>query len=76
MAWARGLKCKVNLIPFNPHDGAPFEAPREEDVLAFQEALIAGHLTALLRRPRGPEIGAACGQLAARAAAAEDEEGE
>ncbi len=76
IAWTRGLKCKVNLIPFNPHDGAAFTAPREEDVLAFQEILIAGNLTALLRRSRGREIGAACGQLAARAMAAEEEEGE
>jgi 23S rRNA (adenine2503-C2)-methyltransferase len=73
-AWTRGLKCKVNLIPFNPHEGARYQAPDEQDVLAFQEVLIASNLTALLRRSRGQEISAACGQLAARALAAEEDE--
>ncbi len=70
--WCRGLKCKVNLIPFNPHEGAGFQAPDEATVLAFQRVLIDNHLTALFRRSRGAEIGAACGQLAARATAADD----
>ncbi|MFZ5587657.1 MAG: 23S rRNA (adenine(2503)-C(2))-methyltransferase RlmN [Thermodesulfobacteriota bacterium] len=72
--WCRGLRCKVNLIPFNPHEGAGFNAPDEADVLAFQEILLENNLTALFRRSRGGQIGAACGQLAARAAAAEDSE--
>jgi 23S rRNA (adenine2503-C2)-methyltransferase len=66
--WCRGLKCKVNLIPFNPHEGADFQAPSEADVQIFQEILIGEHVTALLRRSRGADISAACGQLAARAA--------
>lgn len=65
--WCRGLKCKVNLIPFNPHEGAEFSAPLETDVQVFQEVLISEHITALLRRSRGADISAACGQLAARA---------
>jgi 23S rRNA (adenine2503-C2)-methyltransferase len=73
VAWARGLKCKVNLIPFNHHEGSLFCAPDEADARAFQKALIASNMTALLRRSRGREIGAACGQLAARALAAEEE---
>ncbi len=72
--WCRGLKCKVNLIPFNPHQGAGFVAPAEADVQTFQEILIGEHVTALLRRSRGADIAAACGQLAARARAAEEGE--
>ncbi|MCA1905309.1 MAG: 23S rRNA (adenine(2503)-C(2))-methyltransferase RlmN [Desulfarculus sp.] len=74
--WCRGLKCKVNLIPFNPHEGAGFQAPDEATVLAFQRVLIDNNLTALFRRSRGAEIGAACGQLAARATAEDDEDRE
>ncbi|MFH1059507.1 MAG: 23S rRNA (adenine(2503)-C(2))-methyltransferase RlmN [Pseudomonadota bacterium] len=72
--WCRGLRCKVNLIPFNPHEGAGFNAPAEADVLAFQAVLLENNLTALFRRSRGAEIGAACGQLAGRAGLAEDPE--
>lgn len=59
----RGLRCKVNLIPFNPHSGLPFRAPEPEAVRAFQDALRQAGLTAILRRSQGAEIGAACGQL-------------
>lgn len=65
--WVRGLRCKVNLIAHNPHAESPFEPPKEQDVLAFQDALIADHITALIRRPRGRDISAACGTLAAKA---------
>jgi len=66
--WLKGLKCKVNLIPFNPFPGAKFEAPAEKDVERFQEVLIQKHVTALLRRSRGADICAACGMLAAQPA--------
>jgi 23S rRNA (adenine2503-C2)-methyltransferase len=64
-AWVKGLKCKVNLIALNPHPGAAFRAPRPATVEAFQEALISRHVTALLRKSRGADIAAACGQLVA-----------
>jgi len=64
--WVAGLRCKVNLIPHNPHEKSPFEPPEPRAVEAFQEALIARHVTALVRRPRGRDISAACGTLAAR----------
>ena len=67
-AWTRGLPCKVNLIPHNPHDRSPYRAPSERDVAAFQEALIQNHVTALIRKPRGQDIKAACGLLAAQEA--------
>jgi 23S rRNA (adenine2503-C2)-methyltransferase len=59
----RGVRCKINLIPFNPHSGLPYAAPAETDVLAFQERLKAAGQTAIIRRSQGAEIGAACGQL-------------
>lgn len=74
--WCRGLKCKVNLIVFNPHEGAQFSAPAEADVQLFQEILLGEHVTALLRKSRGADISAACGQLAARAGAVEEGEEE
>lgn len=71
--WCKGLKCKVNLIAFNPHEGAEFAAPDPADVNIFQEILLSEHITALLRRSRGADIAAACGQLAARALAAQED---
>jgi 23S rRNA (adenine2503-C2)-methyltransferase len=61
--WCRGLRCKINLIPFNPHPGSPWQTPEEGRVLAFQEVLLRHNFTALLRRSRGQDVGAACGQL-------------
>lgn len=63
----RGVKAKVNLIPFNPHSASLYKKPSEERVLAFQEVLIRANLTAIIRHTRGDDISAACGQLAARA---------
>jgi len=60
----RGIPAKVNLIPWNPHPGAPFARPAPERILAFQDKLQAGGLSAFVRRPRGDDIAAACGQLA------------
>jgi len=64
--WVKGLRCKVNLIAFNPHPGTAFQAPRPQDLERFQQILIDRHITALLRASRGADISAACGQLAAQ----------
>ena len=61
----RGLPAKVNLIPFNAHEGAPFSPPPPSRMLAFQEILIEGRLSAFVRKSRGADIMAACGQLRA-----------
>ncbi len=58
-----GLAAKVNLIAWNPGPGVPFEMPRAGAVEAFQQALAAEGIPAYLRRPRGRDIYAACGQL-------------
>jgi 23S rRNA (adenine2503-C2)-methyltransferase len=62
----QGVKAKINLIPFNPHEGAEFRPPTEQRLLAFQEALISRHYTVMIRRSKGSDISAACGQLHAR----------
>jgi 23S rRNA (adenine2503-C2)-methyltransferase len=69
-AHLRGLhdKVKLNLIPWNPHEGAPFSRPEPERVEAFRAALRGEGLTPLLRRPRGDDVLAACGQLATESA--------
>ena len=61
-----GIKAKVNLIPHNPAPELPFRASPVERILAFQKILIDGDVPAFIRRPRGQDISAACGQLAAR----------
>ncbi len=61
----RGIPVKINLIPFNPFDGAPFSRPDDARVLGFQAILIDAHLNAIIRKSKGGRIAAACGQLAA-----------
>lgn len=61
----RGLPAKVNLIPYNENPGLGFAAPAPDRVARFQEILIARNVTAVVRKNRGRDISAACGQLAA-----------
>jgi len=59
----RGLRTKVNLIALNPGPEIPFAMPDPDRVLAFQSILTAAGIPAFIRRPRGRDIYAACGQL-------------
>jgi len=59
----RGLRCKVNLIPFNEFPGSPYRRPSDTAVLAFQQALTAGGLDVFIRKSRGQDVLGACGQL-------------
>lgn len=59
----RGLNTKVNLIALNPGPEIPFSTPEEERVHTFQQTLIRAGIPAFIRRPRGRDIYAACGQL-------------
>ncbi len=59
----RGRRATINLIPYNPTPSIPFERPRPERVQAFVEVLTAAGQVATVRRPRGLEQAAACGQL-------------
>jgi len=59
----RGLRAKVNLIAWNSGPGLEFETPEESSVKEFQDLLIRAGIPAFLRKPRGRDIYAACGQL-------------
>jgi 23S rRNA (adenine2503-C2)-methyltransferase len=60
-----GIRCKVNLIPFNPFPGAAFGRSDDVAVARFQDALRNAGVHATVRESRGPDIAAACGQLVA-----------
>ncbi len=62
-ALARGLKAKVNLIPYNAVDGLPWERPGEATQKTFLAALEKQKVSATLRHEKGGDIDAACGQL-------------
>src|SRR5499427_2136147 len=66
-----GLRAKVNLIPHNPAEPLPYQPSPPERVEAFRQILESKGVHAFIRRPRGRDILAACGQLAARSAAGE-----
>ncbi|HEY0547926.1 MAG TPA: 23S rRNA (adenine(2503)-C(2))-methyltransferase RlmN [Pyrinomonadaceae bacterium] len=59
-------RVKVNLIPHNPAEGLPYHPSSPERVESFQKILASKGIRAFVRRPRGRDIYAACGQLAAR----------
>jgi 23S rRNA (adenine2503-C2)-methyltransferase len=63
LALLAGMRAKVNLIVWNPGPGIDYHQPTPEDVSAFQKMLIAGGIATYIRRPRGRDIYAACGQL-------------
>ena len=60
----KGARAKVNLIPYNPGVGLGYARPAWERVKKFQQILVSHQVKTLVRRPRGDEIAAACGQLA------------
>ena len=59
----RGIPCKFNLIPFNPFPESGLEKPSMEAVLAFQAILMKAGFITIIRKTRGDDIDAACGQL-------------
>jgi len=58
-----GIPAKVNLIPFNPWPGAPYECSSEAVIKSFSDIVFAAGFSAPVRTPRGRDILAACGQL-------------
>jgi len=60
----RDVPCKLNLIPFNPFPGSGFETSPRERIRGFARALQDGGIVATIRKTRGDDIAAACGQLA------------
>lgn len=63
----RGVPSKVNVIPFNPHPGSDFRRPADEAVISFKQVLFDHKIQVNVRRPRGDDIAAACGQLQGQA---------
>ena len=63
LALLAGMRAKVNLIVWNPGPGIAYHQPTPEDVAVFQAMLIEGGIATYIRRPRGRDIYAACGQL-------------
>src|SRR5262249_6327141 len=61
-----GIRAKVNLIPHNPAPELPYLSSSMERITEFQKVLTESGLPSFIRRPRGQDISAACGQLAAR----------
>jgi 23S rRNA (adenine2503-C2)-methyltransferase len=59
----RGVRGKVNLIPFNDWDGSSFRRPPLARILAFQSTLLEAGITTTVRWSKGEDVGAACGQL-------------
>jgi 23S rRNA (adenine2503-C2)-methyltransferase len=66
----KSIRCKINLIPFNPFPGSEFKRPDDAVVRRFQKVLLDHHYTAPVRESRGRDISAACGQLRERQTAA------
>jgi 23S rRNA (adenine2503-C2)-methyltransferase len=62
----RTIKSKINLIPFNAHEGCQYQRPDEDTILRFQKILIDHNYTVMIRQSKGQDISAACGQLSAR----------
>ena len=62
-AFARRFPAKVNLIPFNPHEGTGFEAPDEARISALCRLLSEADQPVSVRRSRGQDVSGACGQL-------------
>jgi 23S rRNA (adenine2503-C2)-methyltransferase len=58
-----GIRTKINLIPLNPHRGTHMIPPSMERIQKFQDILIKKHFTTIIRKSRGRDISAACGQL-------------
>ncbi|HET9680062.1 MAG TPA: 23S rRNA (adenine(2503)-C(2))-methyltransferase RlmN, partial [Gammaproteobacteria bacterium] len=63
-----GMSCKVNLIPFNPFPGAPYQRSSTNRINRFRDILMAKRIMTMTRRTRGDDIDAACGQLAGKVA--------
>lgn len=62
----KGIRAKINLIPLNPGPDPGMKAPSPDDIIRFQDILSENRLTAIIRKSKGQDILAACGQLAGK----------
>jgi 23S rRNA (adenine2503-C2)-methyltransferase len=60
------VRCKINLIPFNPFPGSGYARPKSQDIRDFQTYMMRAGFVTMLRTTRGEDINAACGQLVGR----------
>jgi len=60
----RGIPSKVNLIPYNSNAGLGFDSPSRDTVYRWQQSLLNAGMNSTIRWSKGPDIDAACGQLA------------
>ncbi|MGB1966896.1 MAG: 23S rRNA (adenine(2503)-C(2))-methyltransferase RlmN [Litorivicinaceae bacterium] len=65
---AKTIRCKINLIPFNPFPGTQYEVSSRNRIYSFQRILLNDGHVATVRKTRGDDIDAACGQLAGQVA--------
>jgi 23S rRNA (adenine2503-C2)-methyltransferase len=61
-----GVRCKINLIPYNASPHTRFQTPEDEAVTAFHDILLKHHFTTLVRDSHAKDIGGGCGQLGMR----------
>jgi 23S rRNA (adenine2503-C2)-methyltransferase len=61
-----GLRCKINLIPYNESPYTDFKAPSVKTVEQFHSYLLDNHFTAIVRNSRGQDVSGSCGQLGMR----------
>ncbi len=59
----KGIRCKINLIPYNPYPGSPYRRTPDDQMILFQNFLLKARLITTIRKSRGGDILAACGQL-------------
>ncbi len=59
----KDIRCKINLIPFNHYPGAPYQCSSDEAILRFQNHLLQAKVRTTIRKSKGQDILAACGQL-------------
>lgn len=59
----RQLPCKLNLIPFNPFPNSGYQKPSSEAILKFKQIIVNGGIVTTVRKTRGDDVDAACGQL-------------
>lgn len=64
----KGMSVLINLIPFNPFEGSGYKTSRPEVVRRFQDVLMKASITTVVRKTRGDDIDAACGQLVGKVA--------
>ncbi|TCK05590.1 23S rRNA (adenine(2503)-C(2))-methyltransferase RlmN [Marinobacterium mangrovicola] len=64
----RKVPCKLNLIPFNPFPNSGYERPSEKAIAAFKQIMLNSNIITTVRRTRGDDVDAACGQLVGQVA--------